>query len=106
MEYTCNLRNVQDPLADGHGGVLKACLQLAAADPRGSRTCVCASTPGRRVAHAGEEGRINVLPWYGLVGVASTSSEVATWYGDDSPHLSWNAHQVTARLVKTVNIQV
>ena len=27
------------------------------------------------VAHAGEEGRINVLPWYRRVGVAKTSSE-------------------------------
>ena len=27
------------------------------------------------VAHAGEEGRINVLPWYRLVGVAKTSSQ-------------------------------
>ena len=27
------------------------------------------------VAHAGEEGRINVLPWYRLVGVAKTFSE-------------------------------
>ena len=27
------------------------------------------------VAHAGGEGRINVLPWYRQVGVASTSTE-------------------------------
>ena len=27
------------------------------------------------MAHAGEEGRINILPWYRLVGVAKTSSE-------------------------------
>ena len=51
-------------------GVLKAC-QKQAAGPRGSRTCVCAIT----LAHAGREGRINVLPWYRLVGVTSTSSE-------------------------------
>ena len=52
-------------------GVPKACAEQAAADPRGSRTCVCASTffvPG--VAHAGKEGRMNILPWYRLDGVA------------------------------------
>ena len=42
---------------------------------RGSRTCVCAITLLTREAHAGEEGRINILPWYRLVGVAETSSE-------------------------------
>ena len=31
---------------------------------------------------------------------------VATWYGEDSPHLSWNAPRYQARLVKTVNIRV
>ena len=49
----------------------------------------------------GREGRMNVVPWYRPLGVAKTSSEtqrrknraarkgeVATWYGDDSPHLS------------------
>ena len=52
----------------------------------------------------GEEGRINVLPWYRLVGVmwylqldpltrrgrpgCPQVEVVATWYGDDSPHLS------------------
>ena len=62
------------PRDDGEGdGVPKAGRQQAAADSRGSRTCVCANTFGRGVAHAGEEGRINVLPWYRLVGVAKTS---------------------------------
>ena len=37
-------------------GVPKAGLEQAAADSRGSRTCVCASTFEHGVAHAGEEG--------------------------------------------------
>ena len=42
---------------DGQGdGVPKACLKQAAADSRGSRTCVCANTFGRGVANAGREG--------------------------------------------------
>ena len=62
--------------ADGQGdGVPKACREQAAADSRGSRTCVCANTLSSGVAHAGGEGRINVLPWYRLVGVAKNSSE-------------------------------
>ena len=57
--------------AEGQGdGVPKAGQQQAAADPRGPRTCVCANTFNPLVAHAGREGRINVLPWYRLVGVA------------------------------------
>ena len=44
---------------DGQGdGVPKACLEQAAADSRGSRTCVCASTFGSGVTHAGG-GRMN-----------------------------------------------
>ena len=39
----------------------------------GPRTCVCANTSDPRVAHAGEEGRENVPPWYRPVGVAKTS---------------------------------
>ena len=80
----------------------KACAKQASADPRGSRTCVCANTFEERVSHAGGEGRINVLPWYRPVGVAkylqldAEEEEpgcphgyvVATWYGDESPHLS------------------
>ena len=42
--------------------------------PRGSQPA-CVQTPFIEVAHAGREGRINVLPWYRLVGVAETSSE-------------------------------
>ena len=42
---------------DGQGnGVPKACQEQAAADSRGSRTCVCANTFCPGVAHAGEEG--------------------------------------------------
>ena len=42
---------------DGQGdGVPKAGLERAAADSRGSRTCVCANTFEERVAHAGGEG--------------------------------------------------
>ena len=63
----------------------------------------CVQTPNPdRVAHAGEEGRINILPWYRPAGVAKTNSESRRrenraarkgkwsprWYGDDSPHLS------------------
>ena len=51
---------------------------------------------------------MNILPWYRLVDVAKTSSETqreeelgwskaATWYGDDSPHLSWKCAQVTGK---------
>ena len=54
----------------------KACPKQAAADSRGSRTCVCENTLlESKVAHAGREGRINVLPWYRQVGVAKTSRE-------------------------------
>ena len=51
-------------------GASKACPTQAAADARGSRTCMRASTLVWVVAHAGGEGRINVLPWYLPVGVA------------------------------------
>ena len=37
-------------------GVPKACAEQAAADSRGSRTCVCANTLPIWVAHAGREG--------------------------------------------------
>ena len=78
---------------------------------------MCANTSAAGVAHAGEEGRINVLPWYRLVGVVGTSREtqggktrlparVSGRHGDDSPHLSWNAPRQQARLVNTVKIQV
>ena len=91
-------------------GVPKACHQQAAVDSQGSRTCVCKHLFAR-VAHAGGEGRINVLQWYRPVGVAKTSSETqrrksraaqkgrvtATWYEDDSPHQSWKCAQVTGK---------
>ena len=41
-----------------------------AADSRGSRTCVCANTSEHRVAHAGGEGWMKILPCNRLVGVA------------------------------------
>ena len=60
-------------IQDGQGdGVPKAGPEQAAADSRGSRTFVCANTFGDGVAHAGGEGRINVLPWYRPAGVAKT----------------------------------
>ena len=55
--------------------VPKACLQQATADSQGSRTCVCANTSPLEVAHAGEEGRSNVLPGHRPVGVVSTCRE-------------------------------
>ena len=49
-------------------------VKQAAADPRGSRTCVCANTFSSSRWHTQEgEGRIDVLPWYRLVGVAIPS---------------------------------
>ena len=51
-------------------GSPKAYHEQEKVDSRLSRTCVCAVTYDAGVAHAGEEGRINVLPWYRLVGVA------------------------------------
>ena len=56
-------------------GVPKAGRQQTAAGSRGFRTCVCANTQTGGVAHAGEEGWIDILPWYRLVGVAKTSSQ-------------------------------
>ena len=53
----------------------KACDEQAAADPSGSRTCMCANTFGWGGTCMGGDGRINVLPWYRLVSVAKTSSE-------------------------------
>ena len=62
------------------------------------------------VAHAGTEGRINdpaVVPvWSAWQKTSSSESRpglparvqvVATWYGDDSPHLSWKCAQVTGK---------
>ena len=71
MDKKSRLPGSSGQAADGQGdGVPKACQQQAAADPRRSRTCVCVNTLlVCGVAHAGE-GRINVLPWYRLVGVA------------------------------------
>ena len=44
-------------IARGQGdGVPKAGVQQAAADSRGSRTCVCANTQPGGVAHAGGKG--------------------------------------------------
>ena len=62
----------QETCQDGQeDGVSKACPKQAAADSRGSRTCVCANTFYLWVWHTqGREGWINILPWYRLVGVA------------------------------------
>ena len=90
-------------------GVPKACPKQAAADSRGSRTCVCANTFSCGVAHAGGEGRINILPRYRPVGVAippvsreggraGLPARVSGRHvvrGTDSPHLSWKCAQVT-----------
>ena len=57
-------------------GVPKAGGQQAAADSRGSRTCVCATPFQDDVAHAGgRKDEFTFLPWYRVVGVAKTSSE-------------------------------
>ena len=42
-------------------------------------------------------GELNVLPWCRQVGVAKTSSEVATWYGNRQARLSWMCAQVTGK---------
>ena len=58
---------------DGWGdGVPKGGQEQAAADSRGSRTCVCANTLSWG-CHA--QGRKDILPWYRPVGVAKTSGE-------------------------------
>ena len=49
--------------------------QAAGGGPRERPEPACVQTPWFGLAHAGEEGRINVLPWSRLVGVVSTSSE-------------------------------
>ena len=52
-----NCMNDSRDFQDGQGdGVPKACLEQAAADSRGSRTCVCAITFSLGVVHAGREG--------------------------------------------------
>ena len=52
--------------------VPKACQEQAAADSRGSRTCVCANVEWHM---QGEKGELRILSWYRPVGVAKTSSE-------------------------------
>ena len=92
-------RSNRDSRSGQEDGVPKTCSQQAAADPRGSRTCVCANTIGSRVAPAGEEGRITVQSAWQVPPVRRKEGRpgcpqgkvVATWYGDDSPHQSWNA---------------
>ena len=77
-------------------GVSKAGQKQEVADPRGSRTCVCANTYLVREWHTQEgKGEKHVLPLYRLVGVGSTSSETqggkAGMPARVSGHLSWNA---------------
>ena len=55
-------------------GVPKAGPKQAAAATRGSRTCVCANTLLPSGTRSGRRANQDVLPWYRLVGVASTSS--------------------------------
>ena len=77
----------------------------------------CVQTPWSRVAHAGREGRIDVLPWHRLVGVVKTSSEThrkkspAARKGMWPPRSTANRQappilEVRPRLVKTVKFQV
>ena len=80
---------------DGQGdGVTMACPKHAAADSRGSRTCVCAITFVCGLAHAGRKGRINVLPWYRLVGVAIPRCARETRSGMMDPPCQDNPHRV------------
>ena len=84
-------------------GFHKACRQQAAADPRGSRTCVCANTFS--IGWHTQGWRAEKRPCRGTVLSAWLKPPdrrkeeepgcpqgymVATWYGDDSPHLSWS----------------
>ena len=64
------LKKVQQLRVDGQeDGVPKACRQQRRT--REGPETGCVRSPCRNgVAHAGEEVRINVLPWYRLVGVA------------------------------------
>ena len=75
-EQTCTINHKMDQSLARMMGSPRLWAKQAAADSRGSRTCVCAkNTSGPWLAHAGGEGWINILPWYRLVGVAKTSSE-------------------------------
>ena len=93
-------------------GVPKASLQQAATDSRGSRTCVCANIFDEWVAHAGR-GKMNyhsfVVPsgtrdntssesWKTESQAAPKGSVAATWWGNDSPHLSWKCVEVTCKV--------
>ena len=60
----------------------------AAADSQGSRTCVCPITFVPWGGTCRREGRINVLPWYRLVGVAKTSSETQRRKNRAAPRVS------------------
>ena len=81
----------------------------------------CVQTPFCfEVAHAGREGRMNILPWYRLVGVAKTSSETQRRKSRAARKGKWpprgtgttvltfprSAPRGTGKVVKTVNIQV
>ena len=78
-----------------------ACLQQAAADPRGSRTCVCAITL-ERGGTCREEGRINVPPWYRRVGVVSASGE--TQGGKTGLLASVSGRHVVSRILECAQV--
>ena len=83
-------------------GVSKACLQQAAADPRGSRTCVCANTlvvrggtcrekrANERPVVVPSSRRGQYLQWDAQEGRPGCpqGKVVTTCCGDDRPHLS------------------
>ena len=104
----------QTDKVSGQGdGVPKACSQQAAADSRGSRTCVCANTFSVWGGTRRGQGRINVLPWYRLVGAQGGSTGLPARVSgrhvvrgrQSSPTLEVRLGE-QARLVKTDNIQV
>ena len=64
-----DFQDVQDKQLRARRGVPKACQQQAAADSRGSWTCVCAKHPSCPVWHT-QGGKDELTPWYRLVGVA------------------------------------
>ena len=121
LQILAEIQNMMTELQCEAGvGVSKARVQQAAAGPQESRACVCANILALEVAHAGGEGRINVLPWYRVVGVAKYLQRDARREDRDARKRKWPPRGTgmtvltypgmrpgeQARLVKTVNIQV
>ena len=80
--------------ADGQGvGVPKAGRQQAAADSRGSRTCVCANTFVRGVAHAREKDELTSCRGSRRGNTSGETTQRREWCVDDSPHLSLSNSQ-------------